>query len=71
MELEDKVQRKDPDINQKMEEEITGEGFDQRVGRNVNKITSGDVPKNEQDNPGEKTPIKSSHLGFERVCGHH
>ncbi|XP_059076687.1 uncharacterized protein LOC131875961 [Cryptomeria japonica] len=56
MELEDKVQRKDLDVDQKLEEEITGEGFDQRVSGNINKISSGNIPKNEQDNPGEKTP---------------
>ncbi|XP_057837759.2 protein PXR1-like [Cryptomeria japonica] len=56
MELEEKAQRKDPDVDHKLEEEITQEGFDQRVDGNVDKITSGDVPKNEQDNSGEKTP---------------
>lgn len=36
MELEDKVQRKDPDVNQKVEE-IIKEGFNQRVGGMLNK----------------------------------
>ncbi|XP_059073581.1 uncharacterized protein LOC131874299 [Cryptomeria japonica] len=49
-------QRKDLDIDQKVEEEITGEGFDQRVGENAEQITSGDVPNNEHDNAGEKSP---------------
>ncbi|XP_059068380.1 uncharacterized protein LOC131858912 [Cryptomeria japonica] len=47
LELEDKVQRKDPNVDQKMEE-ITGEGFNQRLNGNVEQITSGDVPNNEQ-----------------------
>ncbi|XP_059078036.1 uncharacterized protein LOC131876614 [Cryptomeria japonica] len=67
MELEEQVQRKDPEVDQKLEEETTREGFDQGVDGKVDKITSGDAPKNEQDNLGEKTP--PSNPPFEGLKG--
>ncbi|XP_059066444.1 uncharacterized protein LOC131857752 [Cryptomeria japonica] len=45
--------RKDPNINQKVEEEITGEGFNQSVGGNAKHITGGDVPNTKQTKAGK------------------
>ncbi|XP_059064942.1 protein PXR1-like [Cryptomeria japonica] len=48
LETEDKEQRKDSDADQKVEEEITGDGFNQSVGGDVEQNTGGEDPKTDQ-----------------------
>lgn len=55
MELKERVQRKNSDFDQNMEEETIGEGFEQRI-INVGEVTVGDTSNKEKDNAGEKSP---------------
>ncbi|XP_059067437.1 uncharacterized protein LOC131858263 [Cryptomeria japonica] len=55
LESEGKVQSKDPDEDQKVEE-ITGDGFNQSGGGDADQITGGDAPKTDHAKAGEKIP---------------
>ncbi|XP_057848012.1 protein PXR1-like [Cryptomeria japonica] len=48
LEMKDKEQRKDSDVDQKFEEENTGDGFNQSVGSDAEQNTSGEDPKTDQ-----------------------
>ncbi|XP_059075124.1 uncharacterized protein LOC131875115 [Cryptomeria japonica] len=56
LKMEDKEQSKDSDADQKVEEEIMGDDFNQSVGGDVEQIIDGEDPKTDQAKVGEKRP---------------
>ncbi|GLJ29490.1 hypothetical protein SUGI_0581280 [Cryptomeria japonica] len=62
-ELKEQVQRKNPDLDQNVEEETIGDGSEQRIVK-VGKVTVGDTSNMEKDNAGDTSNMEKDNAAL-------